>query len=89
MLFENISVLDMYDELIFYANIAYNAFIPTEDSYKINNSVAPWINDELRALIRVKKNLRYKNGIRKWKDPILNKEYIVMCKLQKKEISFD
>ena len=86
MLYENISVQDMYDELIFYSNIACSAFIPTYNSSKIKNSAAPWINDELRALIREKKNLRYINCIRKWKDPVLNKEYRVICKLDKSEV---
>ena len=53
MLNENISVQDMCDELIFYANIACNAFIPSYESSEIKNSAAPWINDELRALFKV------------------------------------
>ena len=43
----------MYDELIFYANIASNAFIQWYDSSKINNSAALCINDELRVPIMV------------------------------------
>ncbi len=48
----------MYDELIFYSGLACNQFIPIFDSSKIRNSTAPWIKEELKSLIRKKKNLR-------------------------------
>ena len=52
MFYKNFSVQDMHDELIFYANIAYNEIILTYDLSKTKNSAAPWINYELQALIR-------------------------------------
>jgi hypothetical protein len=83
---ENLSVQEIYDELIFYTSVASNQFIKIFDVLQIKNSTAPWLKDELKALIRKKKNLRYKNCARKWKDIILIKEYRLICKLVRSEI---
>jgi hypothetical protein len=85
-LFENLSVQEMYDELIRYTSVASNSYIPIIDIANISNPAAPWINKDLKALIRKKKNLRYTNCSRKWKDANLNKEYKSICKHVKIEI---
>ena len=57
----------MYDELIYYSSVASNLFIPIIDVSLIKYTATPWINKELKDLIRRKKNLRYKNCATKWK----------------------
>ena len=84
--YENLTVQEMYDELIFYAGAASNQFIPTIDLTKLKNLSAPWVKEELKSLIRKKKNLRYKNCAGKWKDISLSKEYRSICKLVKTEV---
>ncbi|XP_065683269.1 uncharacterized protein LOC124813894 [Hydra vulgaris] len=46
----------------------------------------PWINKELKYLTRKKKNLRYKNCARKWKDANLSKDYKILCRIIKSEV---
>ena len=60
-LYENKQVQEVYDDLIFYTSVASNLFIAIVDVSVIKNKTAPWINKELKDLIRRKKNLRYKN----------------------------
>ena len=47
---------------------------------------SPWINSNLKFLIRNKHNLRYKNCACKWKDSLLKAEYKAICKTAEKEI---
>ena len=85
-LYENKSVQEMYDELIFYTNEASNQFIPTLNVTKLKSSTAPWVKDDLKILIKRKKSLRYTNCSRKWKDTDLCKEYRKICKQVKSEV---
>ena len=57
----------MHDELIYYSSVASNLFIPIIDVTLIKYTATPWINKELKDLIRRKNNLRYKNCATKWK----------------------
>ena len=82
-LFENKQVQEMYDELIFYSSVASNLFIPIVDASQMKCTANPWINKELKALIRKKKNLRYKNCVRKRKD---TNEYKKLCHSVKSEV---
>jgi hypothetical protein len=85
-LFEKLTVQEMYDELICYTSIASNLFIPTFDLSLVRNTTAPWIKGDLRTIIRKKKNLRYRNCARKWKDASLSAEYKAICKLVRLEV---
>jgi len=78
-LYKDMSVQEMYNELIFYSSIASNQFIPIWDSAQVKNSAAPWVKDELKSLIRKKKNLRYKNCASKWRNVNLGNEYKAIC----------
>lgn len=80
-LFENSTVQEMYDELINYVSKASNLFIPVSNVSILKNSPAPWIKEDLKNLIRKKKNLRYMNLARKWKDIDLCKDYRPICKM--------
>jgi len=57
-LFENLTVQEMYDELIHYTSEASNLFIPVSDGSKSTPKIssAPWINYDLKSLIRKKKS---------------------------------
>jgi hypothetical protein len=85
-LFEKMSVQEMYDELIHYTSIASNQFIPTFDASQIKDAAAPWLKGDLKSLIRKKKNLRYRNCVRRWRDLNLSKEYKAICKLVRSEV---
>jgi hypothetical protein len=78
-LFENLSVQQMYDELIFYASAAVNEFVPFVDASRAKGST-PWVDEDLKALIRAKKDLRYKNCACKWADVAMKKDYKLVCK---------
>jgi hypothetical protein len=65
-LYEKLSVQEMYDMMIFYTNQACNQFVPTFDVSQIKKSAAPWIKGDLKALVKKKRNLRYKNNARQW-----------------------
>ena len=85
-LFEKLTVQEMYDELIYYTSIASNRFIPTFDLSLARNTTAPWIKGDLKTIIRKKKNLRYRNCAKKWKDASLSAEYKAICKLVRLEV---
>lgn len=85
-LFENLNIQEMYNELIFYVSEASNRFIPVTDGSKKKSISKPWIKNELKVLIRDKKNLRYRNCASKWKDMNLYSDYKRICKLVSSEI---
>ncbi|XP_065658559.1 uncharacterized protein LOC136083080 [Hydra vulgaris] len=86
MMFETLSVQEMYDNLIHFSNVSCNQFIPVLDVARIKKQIAPWIKNDLKTLIKKKQNLRYLNCACKWRDLTLSKEYKLTCKLVKKEI---
>ncbi|XP_065654771.1 uncharacterized protein LOC136081386 [Hydra vulgaris] len=85
-LYENKTVQDMYNELIYYTTEACNLFVPTIDISRIKSLATPWINNEIKQLIRRKRNLRYINCAHRWNDVNLTKEYKQLFKLVKTEI---
>jgi transposase-like protein len=70
----------MYDVFLLKIESGCNKYVPIVDMNLIRNKHAPWINADLKYLIRKKKNLRYKNCVSKWRDEELKKEYSVCCK---------
>ncbi|XP_065675772.1 uncharacterized protein LOC136091979 [Hydra vulgaris] len=85
-LYKNKTVQDMYNEFIYYTTEACNLFVPTIDISLIKSSTTPWIINEIKQLIRRKRNLRYINCAHRWNDVKLTKEYKQLCKLVKTEI---
>ena len=85
-IYKDLSVQEVYDELISYTSEAINKFIPTLDMSKIKKSTAPWVKGDLKTLIRKKKNLRYRNCACNWKDTNLCKEYRQICRSVKLEV---
>ena len=86
LLFETLSVQEMYDKLFHFSNVACNQFIPVLDTSRIKKPIVPCIKIELTNLIKKKKNLRYMSSACKWKDFTRCKEYKLTCKLVNKEI---
>ena len=52
--FEKLNVQEMYDELMFHITIASNEFIPLVNTSEIKHQASPWINTDLKSLIRSK-----------------------------------
>ncbi|XP_065678154.1 uncharacterized protein LOC136093146 [Hydra vulgaris] len=73
--FSNKNVQEMFDELIYYTEVACNHFTPTKMTINSLKIRPAWVNASLKFLIRSKQNLRYKNCSCKWKDPVLKFEY--------------
>ena len=70
----------MFDELVFYTEEAYNNFTPIKTIFSPSKIKSAWIDRSLKFLIRVNKNLRYKNCACKWKDLDLKNKYKSICK---------
>ncbi|XP_065642517.1 uncharacterized protein LOC136074142 [Hydra vulgaris] len=78
--FSNKNVQEMFDELIFYTEVACYHFTPIKKTFSSLKIRPAWVNARLKFLIRSKQNLRYKNCSCKWKDPVLKTKYKMICK---------
>ena len=78
-LFNFQSVQCMYDTFILKLNNGCNRFVPVIDMSLKSLKPAPWLNAQLKDLIRKKKDLRYKNCATKWKVADLVSEYNSCC----------
>ncbi|XP_047139060.1 uncharacterized protein LOC124814976 [Hydra vulgaris] len=76
----------MFDELIYYTEVACNHFTPTKMTINSLKIRPAWVNASLKFLIRSKQNLRYKNCSSKWNNPVLKFEYKMICKKVEHEI---
>jgi len=79
------NVQSMYDTFIIKLEDGCNEHIPKIDTSIMRNKQAPWIDANLKSLIRKKKNLRYKNCAANWKDVNLKTEYTNCCNKVKAE----
>ena len=84
--FSNKNVQEMFNELIFYTEVACNHFTPIKKTFNSLKIRPAWVNARLKFLIRSKQNLRYKNCSCKWKDPVLKSKYKMICKNVAEEI---
>jgi len=83
--FEKQTVQSMYDTFLLKLEDGCNEYIPKIDTSLMRNKQAPWIDANLKSLIRKKKNLRYKNCAANWKDINLKSEYTNCCNKVKSE----
>ncbi|XP_065672152.1 uncharacterized protein LOC136089977 [Hydra vulgaris] len=84
--FHNLTTQQMYDTFILHINYLSNLYIPKIDvNAKHKHKRNPWFSNKLRALVRMKKDLRYINLANKWKDAVQVNAYKTITKLVSKE----
>ena len=72
--------------LFFQTEEACNLIVPTIQISKVLKNKPPWINQNLKSLIRDKNLFRYKNCSCEWKDEALRRKNIFLCKRVRTEI---
>jgi hypothetical protein len=70
----------MYDLLIIYLTNECNTHIPEKRTHPKNTNHI-WIDENLKQLVRQKKNLRYTNCASGWKNPDMIRKYNEVCKI--------
>jgi len=70
----------MYDLLIRFLTNECNTHIPKKRTHPKNTNHI-WINENLKQLVRQKKNLRYTNCASGWKNPDMIRKYNEVCKI--------